>query len=68
MTSLVSVLIAGTHLFRLSPASLKFNDIDKVPLREVATWRSYVNIASTVGRSAGGPIGGFLADRIGWRW
>ncbi|KAL8807167.1 MAG: hypothetical protein Q9182_000849 [Xanthomendoza sp. 2 TL-2023] len=40
----------------------------KVPLRDVATWRSYVNIASTVGRSAGGPIGGFLADKIGWRW
>ncbi|KAL8820050.1 MAG: hypothetical protein Q9223_001656 [Gallowayella weberi] len=37
---------------------------DKVPLRDVATWRSYVNIASTVGRSAGGPIGGFLADKI----
>ncbi|MCJ1470008.1 hypothetical protein MMC07_008653 [Pseudocyphellaria aurata] len=41
---------------------------DKVPLRDVATWRSYVNIASTVGRSAGGPIGGYLADTIGWRW
>ncbi|CAF9927241.1 MAG: hypothetical protein HETSPECPRED_006524 [Heterodermia speciosa] len=41
---------------------------DKVPVRDVATWRGYVNIASTVGRSAGGPIGGFLADKIGWRW
>ncbi|KAL8819712.1 MAG: hypothetical protein Q9191_007671 [Dirinaria sp. TL-2023a] len=41
---------------------------DTVPLRDVATWRSYVNIASTVGRSAGGPIGGYLADTIGWRW
>ncbi|KAL8787430.1 MAG: hypothetical protein Q9213_002207 [Squamulea squamosa] len=41
---------------------------DKVPLRDVATWRSFVNVASTVGRSAGGPIGGFLADIIGWRW
>ncbi|CAD6583109.1 MAG: hypothetical protein ASARMPRED_001227 [Alectoria sarmentosa] len=41
---------------------------DKVPLRDVATWRGYVNVASTVGRSAGGPIGGFLADTIGWRW
>ncbi|MCJ1380110.1 hypothetical protein MMC17_003213 [Xylographa soralifera] len=41
---------------------------DKVPLREVAVWRGYVNVASTVGRSAGGPFGGYLADTIGWRW
>ncbi|PQE28587.1 major facilitator superfamily transporter protein [Rutstroemia sp. NJR-2017a WRK4] len=39
-----------------------------VPIREVAKWRSYVNIAATTGRSLGGPIGGFLADTIGWRW
>ena len=42
--------------------------IDKVPLRDVATWRGYVNVAATVGRSAGGPFGGYLADTIGWRW
>ncbi|MCJ1262596.1 hypothetical protein MMC22_002466 [Lobaria immixta] len=41
---------------------------DRVPVRNVATWRGYVNIASTVGRSAGGPMGGYLADTIGWRW
>ena len=41
---------------------------EKVPLRDVATWRGYVNIASTLGRSAGGPMGGYLADTIGWRW
>ncbi|MCJ1236560.1 hypothetical protein MMC14_004541 [Varicellaria rhodocarpa] len=41
---------------------------DKVPLRDVAAWRGYVNITSTVGRSAGGPFGGYLADTIGWRW
>lgn len=39
-----------------------------VPIREVASWRSYVNIAATSGRSLGGPIGGFLTDTIGWRW
>lgn len=44
------------------------NNVDKVPLSDVAIWRGYVNVASTVGRSAGGPIGGFLADTIGWRW
>lgn len=41
---------------------------DMVPIREVATYRSYVNIVQTVGRSCGGPIGGWLAQSIGWRW
>ena len=39
-----------------------------VPLHEVARLRSYVNVALTVGRSSGGPIGGALTDAIGWRW
>ncbi|KAF4342777.1 multidrug resistance [Fusarium beomiforme] len=38
------------------------------PLREVASWQSYMNVIATVGRSIGGPLGGFLADMIGWRW
>ncbi|CAO2650235.1 Nn.00g015270.m01.CDS01 [Neocucurbitaria sp. VM-36] len=41
---------------------------DLVPLRDVATWRSYVNIVATTGRSIGGPLGGWLADSVGWRW
>ena len=41
---------------------------DIVPKREVAAWRSYVNIAMTFGRSLGGPWGGWLSDTIGWRW
>lgn len=41
---------------------------DLVPLRDVAMWRSYVNIAATTGRSIGGPVGGWLADTVGWRW
>lgn len=41
---------------------------DLVPLREVATYRSYVNIVQTVGRSCGGAIGGLLAQTVGWRW
>lgn len=27
-----------------------------------------MNVASTIGRSSGGPIGGYLSDTIGWRW
>ncbi|KAJ5358363.1 uncharacterized protein N7496_010776 [Penicillium cataractarum] len=41
---------------------------DIVPKREVATWRAYVNISMTLGRSIGGPLGGWLSDTIGWRW
>jgi len=42
--------------------------MDLVPLRDVATWRSWMNIVATTGRSIGGPLGGWLADSVGWRW
>lgn len=41
---------------------------DLVPMNEVAALRSYVNILQTVGRSAGGVLGGLLTESIGWRW
>lgn len=41
---------------------------DLIPLRDVAAWLGYINIVGTTGRSIGGPLGGFLADRVGWRW
>ncbi len=41
---------------------------DLMPLREVARWQSYLNTFAAVGRSLGGPLGGWLADTIGWRW
>lgn len=41
---------------------------DLAPLRDVATWQSYLNVIATIGRSLGGPIGGWLTDSIGWRW
>ncbi|EPE08354.1 major facilitator superfamily transporter [Ophiostoma piceae UAMH 11346] len=41
---------------------------DLLPIRDVASWRAYINIAATTGRSLGGPAGGWLADVIGWRW
>ncbi|KAE8451430.1 hypothetical protein EG329_004059 [Mollisiaceae sp. DMI_Dod_QoI] len=41
---------------------------DLVPLLKVAFWRSYMNVVMTIGRAVGGPIGGLLADSIGWRW
>ncbi|KAN0099263.1 MFS general substrate transporter [Hyaloscypha variabilis] len=41
---------------------------DMVPMIQVAFWRSYVNIVATTGRMVGGPLSGWLADLIGWRW
>lgn len=41
---------------------------DLVPLRKFATYRGYISLAITMGRLLGGPLGGFLADSIGWRW
>lgn len=35
---------------------------------QVAVLRSYVNIAAVLGKSVGAPLGGFLADIIGWKW
>lgn len=46
----------------------EISDLDLVPIRSVATWRSYVNVVQTLGRSSGGAIGGFLAQSLGWRW
>ncbi|CAI7627027.1 unnamed protein product [Penicillium manginii] len=42
--------------------------LDVVPKRDLAAWRAIVNISMTLGRSIGGPIGGWLTDTIGWRW
>ncbi|KAK3305409.1 major facilitator superfamily domain-containing protein [Chaetomium strumarium] len=41
---------------------------DLLPIRDVAQWRAYVNLIATLGRSVGGPLGGWLVDVIGWRW
>jgi MFS family permease len=41
---------------------------DVVPLRERGKWQGYVNIIYATGASTGAPLGGLLADSIGWRW
>jgi MFS family permease len=41
---------------------------DLVPVRESGAWRAWVNVAATTGRGFGGPLGGWLADAVGWRW
>jgi predicted MFS family arabinose efflux permease len=42
--------------------------LDLVNKRDVASWRGYTNLALTLGRSLGGPVGGWMTDSVGWRW
>jgi MFS family permease len=46
--------------------SILFSDI--VPLRERGKWQGYINIVFAAGASSGAPLGGLMADSIGWRW
>jgi MFS family permease len=41
---------------------------DIVSLRDRGTWQGYINVIYALGASAGAPLGGLLADNIGWRW
>ncbi|KAI4732135.1 MFS general substrate transporter [Aureobasidium sp. EXF-10728] len=68
MVSMVSILLTGMFLCGRDAVCLLIQRLDLVPLHEVASYRSYVNVFSTVGRSCGGLIGGYLTQTIGWRW
>lgn len=46
--------------------SILFSDI--VSLRDRGKWQGYINIVFAAGASSGAPLGGILADSIGWRW
>ncbi|KAI9807872.1 MAG: hypothetical protein M1825_005178 [Sarcosagium campestre] len=41
---------------------------DVIPLRNRGTWQGYINIIYASGAGIGAPLGGTLADTIGWRW
>jgi hypothetical protein len=41
---------------------------DVIPLRDRGAWQGYINVIYAFGSAAGAPLGGFLADKIGWRW
>ncbi|USP82460.1 uncharacterized protein yc1106_09734 [Curvularia clavata] len=41
---------------------------DILGLRERGAWQGYINLIYAVGAAAGAPLGGLLADSIGWRW
>ncbi|KGO47225.1 Major facilitator superfamily domain, general substrate transporter [Penicillium expansum] len=46
--------------------SILLNDL--VSPSKVAVLRSYLSVASMLGISSGGPIGGLLTQTVGWRW
>ncbi|KAJ5570101.1 uncharacterized protein N7459_009531 [Penicillium hispanicum] len=41
---------------------------DMVPLRDRGVWQGLVNLVYATGSAVGAPLGGILADSIGWRW
>ncbi|KAL4918942.1 hypothetical protein BDW62DRAFT_210117 [Aspergillus aurantiobrunneus] len=41
---------------------------DIIPLRDRGIWQGIVNIIYATGSGIGAPLGGVLADYIGWRW
>ena len=41
---------------------------DIVSLRDRGTWQGYINLVYAAGAAAGAPLGGLLADSVGWRW
>lgn len=41
---------------------------DLVPLRDRGLWQGYLNIIFGAGTAFGAPIGGLVADSLGWRW
>jgi len=47
-------------------ASILMSDI--VSLRTRGTWQGGLNIIFSLGSAVGGPLGGWLADTVGWRW
>jgi MFS family permease len=68
MLDLVSMILNSEVfcLMRKETWLLKFPDL--APLKEVALLRGYTGMVTTFGFGCGGPIGGTLADTIGWRW
>lgn len=41
---------------------------DLVPLRDRGLWQGYLNVIFVLGMSGGAPLGGIIADTVGWRW
>lgn len=56
MTVIVGRIVGGTGGAGMS-SLVSFLIADMVPVRQVAAYRSYINVVQTIGRSCGGPLG-----------
>ncbi|KAH9850934.1 MFS general substrate transporter [Lenzites betulinus] len=56
----------GGMTTQVNLASIIMSDV--APLRQRGTLQGFGNIAFAAGQATGAPLGGFLADSIGWRW
>lgn len=41
---------------------------DLVPLKDRGVWQGKISILFFAGTVTGAPLGGILADSVGWRW
>lgn len=41
---------------------------DLVPLKDRGVWQGKISILFFAGTATGAPLGGILADSVGWRW
>lgn len=70
LVDVISILLNGQCHFQSSifPKGDADKLADLVSPSKVAVLRNYLSVASTLGISSGGPIGGLLTQTVGWRW
>ena len=52
---------------RIPRDDIQLTESDTSTLEQVAVLRSYVTVVAIAGYSSGAPLGGLLADLVGWR-
>ena len=67
MTDLLSVLINGRE-FLFNERHQADHALETFDVKEIASVRSWVIAAEIFGQGCGGPLGGIITDKIGWRW
>ncbi|TKX21327.1 MFS transporter-like protein 117 [Elsinoe australis] len=67
-----SVIIAGRLVAGAGGGCINtlstFIATDLIPLRKRGLWQGYTNLVYGTGMGVGGVLGGFINDRLGWRW
>ena len=67
MVGLISIVITGMLIHFKYRLDSKLTALDTSTLEQVAVLRSYVTVVAIAGYSLGAPLGGILADVVGWR-